>query len=292
MAGTMRAVSCVIVTYDSASTIDQCAELVSPHVEEIIIVDNDSTDATPSLLSRLALRLPNARIFSNSENLGFATAANRGITEARVTNDVLLLNPDCFIDGDALAMLGDALDSQSSVGVAGASIRNIDGSEHPAARRAAPNLANSFLRAFRLRSRSGKNDLELTRNRAEKIADVDAVSGACMLVRREALEQVGLLDADFFLHCEDLDWCVRFRRHGWRVVVVNDAFATHIQGVSGKGRHLFVEYHKHRGMFRYYSKHVRPRARFIVTPIVFAGIWSRFTAVATNHLIRRIARFR
>lgn len=288
----MMPVSCVIVTYNSDTTIDRCAELVSPHVDEIIIVDNNSTDATPEHLSRLAKRHGNIRVLSNSTNLGFATAANRGITESRATNDVLLLNPDCFLDGAALGLLREVLDSKKEVAVAGASIRNLDGTEHPATRRAAPSLSNSFLRAFSIRSRSGRNKLELALNPGEKVADVDAVSGACMLVRRSALQKVGLLDAGYFLHCEDLDWCVRFKAQGWRVVVVNDAFATHVQGVSGRGRDLFVEYHKHHGMFRYYAKHVRPRARLLVTPVVFAGVWLRFSALAAKRLINRIARLR
>lgn len=288
----MRPVSCAIVTYNSASTIDRCAELASPHVDEMIIVDNHSTDGTPALLARIAIRLPNVRSHLNGSNRGFAAAVNQAIDRSREGNDVLLLNPDCFIDGEAIARLQSALVSDQTIAVAGASIRNADGSEHPATRRAAPNLLNSFLRAFRLRKRDGRHDLELAPDQSKPIADVDAVSGACMLVRREALQKVGLLDASFFLHCEDFDWCIRFRAAGWRVVVVNDAFAIHLQGVSGRGRPLFVEYQKHRGMFRYYSKHVRPRTWIVVTPLVFTGIWCRFACVAMKELIRRIVRER
>ena len=87
--------------------------------------------------------------------------------------------------------------------------------------------------------------------------EVEAISGACMLVRRAALDDVGGLDEGYFLHCEDLDWCHRFRQAGWRVLFVPGVRVVHDKGVSSRARPVFVQWHLHRGMVRYYRKFLR-----------------------------------
>jgi GT2 family glycosyltransferase len=109
-----------------------------------------------------------------------------------------------------------------------------------------------------------------------------------MLVRRTAIDQVGLFDEGYFMHCEDLDWCMRFRLAGWRVVFVPDAVVTHEKGVSSRSRPVFVEWHKHRGMARYYRKFFASRYPLILMPFVMLAIWARFGAVALRHLSRRL----
>ena len=106
--------------------------------------------------------------------------------------------------------------------------------------------------------------------------DVEAISGALMLVRRAAMDAVGPWDEAYFLHCEDLDWCMRFRQHGWRIVFVPNAPAIHDKGVSSRSRPIFVEWHKHRGLWRYFRKFEAPHRSAGMAAAVFAAIWLRF----------------
>jgi GT2 family glycosyltransferase len=123
--------------------------------------------------------------------------------------------------------------------------------------------------------------------------DVDAISGACMLVRHDAIVAVGGFDEGYFMHCEDLDWCMRFRLAGWRVVFVPDAVVMHEKGVSSRGRPVFVEWHKHKGMARYFRKFLARRYPVLLTPAVMLAIWGRFAVVAARLLVSRgLARMR
>ena len=119
---------------------------------------------------------------------------------------------------------------------------------------------------------------------------VEAISGACMLVKPEAVASVGLWDDEYFLHCEDLDWCMRFVRAGWDILFVPSAPITHVQGVCSKSRPLFVEWHKHRGMTRFYRKFFRLSYSRPLLWLVITAIWSRFSLIAFTTFLRKLAR--
>jgi GT2 family glycosyltransferase len=116
---------------------------------------------------------------------------------------------------------------------------------------------------------------------------VDAISGSFMLVRREALEAVGPLDEAYFLHCEDLDWFVRFRRAGWAIYLVPDAEVVHHKGTCSRGRPIRVEWHKHRGMTRFFRKFQFQDHPLPLSLLVVAGIWTHFALIATLKGLRR-----
>jgi GT2 family glycosyltransferase len=109
---------------------------------------------------------------------------------------------------------------------------------------------------------------------------VEAISGAFMLVRREAIARVGLLDEGYFLHCEDLDWCLRFRQAGYKILFVSDVKATHDKGLCSRDRPFRVQFHLHRGMVRYLWKHFRRAYPLPFTGLAVLGVWLRFGAVA------------
>jgi hypothetical protein len=117
--------------------------------------------------------------------------------------------------------------------------------------------------------------------------EVEAISGACMLVKREAIEDVGLWDEGYFLHCEDLDWCMRFRQHGWKIMFVPDAKVVHQKGVCSRSHHVFVEWHKHKGMMRFYRKFFRDQYPGVLMWLVAVGVWLRFFWVAAYYTVRR-----
>jgi hypothetical protein len=110
----------------------------------------------------------------------------------------------------------------------------------------------------------------------DKPAPVEAISGACLLIRRELFEKLGGWDESYFLHCEDLDLCMRVQRLGAKVLFVPDVSVSHVQGVSSRGRPVFVLWHKHRGMWLYYRKFLRVSNPVWLTALVYLGIHARF----------------
>ena len=120
--------------------------------------------------------------------------------------------------------------------------------------------------------------------------EVEAISGACMLVRRAAIADVGPMDEGYFLHCEDLDWCMRFLQRDWKILFVPDVTAIHRKGVSSHDRVLRVELYKHQGMVRFYKKFfLALYPRWVSLPLL-AGVWLRFVLIAARVQVVRIFR--
>ncbi len=105
---------------------------------------------------------------------------------------------------------------------------------------------------------------------------IEAISGAFMMVRREVIETVGRMDEGYFMHCEDLDWCMRFRAAGWKVLFVPHVRVLHWKGLSSAATPIKVEYHKHRGMVRFYNKFFRHQYPAPLMVLVAIAVWTRF----------------
>ncbi|MFZ5564702.1 MAG: glycosyltransferase family 2 protein, partial [Thermodesulfobacteriota bacterium] len=116
----------------------------------------------------------------------------------------------------------------------------------------------------------------------DKEIEVEAVSGACMMVPRRTINEVGGFDEDYFLHVEDLDWCMRIRQKGWKILFVPGARVVHFKGVCSNGRPVFVEWHKHLGFARFYRKLFAHRYYGILMPMVMAGVWFHFLLVLAS----------
>lgn len=248
-----------------------------PQVSRIAVVDNASRDGSLGFLTGISD--PRITLMQNPRNLGFGTACNQGAALA-TTDYLLFINPDCRIHGSALASLLHCLESNLDAGMAGPLILNTDGSEQRGCRRYLPDPQRALMRVLGLGKpdaygRVAGVDLAGTPLPPGPV-EVEAISGACMLVRRGIFEKIGGWDESYFLHCEDLDLCMRIRRAGFRTLFVPDALVTHVQGVSSRGRKVFVLWHKHRGMWRYFSKFQRAVSPLWLTALVWLGIWSRF----------------
>ena len=243
---------------------------------ELWVVDNAS-DPRPVLDSSATLQL-----IQNEKNLGFAAANNQAIARAK-GDFILLLNPDCLVQPDTLERMLHALDRYPEAGMAGCRILNEDGTEQRGCRRMLPTPGSGFARAFNIRrfTRSQAPAIDLnTQELPDKPVFVEAISGAFMLVKREALEDVGLLDEDYFLHCEDLDWCKRFADKGWKILFVPDVEVTHHQGSCSTATPIRVSWHKHVGMAKYYAKFLQHDRSLPFNLMVYAGIYARFVALA------------
>jgi GT2 family glycosyltransferase len=287
-----RPVSVVVVNFNAGDDLLHTVSsvLASSVAVEVLVVDNASTDGSRERLGERFAGEPRVSLIRNEENLGFAEASNAGIAVARGSH-ILLLNPDCSVEPRTLETVRRALDEHAGAGMAGCLIRNPDGSEQAGCRRLLPTPGRAFVRAFglaRLGKRAQDSDFVLAgRPLPEGPVEVEAISGAFMMVRRETLARVGLLDEGYFLHCEDLDWCQRFRLAGLKILFVPGAFAIHVKGRSGRDRPVRVLWHMHRGMVRFYRKFFRDRYPLPFLWLVFLGVWLRFAVLASWALVRR-----
>jgi len=282
-------VSAVIVNYNAGPILTECIRTVLPQVSEIVVVDNDSQDESVVECLRQFADDPQIRIIRNNKNLGFAVACNIGFAEA-TSPLVLFLNPDCLLEVGAIAELSQVLQAEAMSGMVGGLLVDLDGTEQRGGRRAVPTPWRSFVRAFglnRFANRWPKLFIDFHMHK-EPLPDrpivVEAISGACMLVKRDAISAVGLWDEGYFLHCEDLDWCMRFRQLGWKILFVPSARVTHVQGVCSRQRPIKVEWHKHRGMLRFYRKFFRHQYPGVLMGIVALGVWISFGMRVGYHL--------
>lgn len=281
--------SAVIVNFNGGALIGETVRALAASrapVASIVVADNGSSDGSLPLLRAMQAQTPHLHLKEHGRNLGFARAVNAAMRDLD-DEFVLVLNPDCLVRPEAIATALAALDADPRAAMAGILLRNPDGTEQAGCRRAIPTPWRSLNRVLHLE--------QLFPNHARfrsfnLVADplpaspteVEAISGAFMLVRRAAMGQVGMLDEDFFMHCEDLDWCMRFRKAGWKILFVPDAEAVHYKGTCSASRPVRVAWHKHRGMVRFYRKHFRHQYPAPLMWAVMGSVWVRFLIVVAT----------
>jgi len=285
--------SLVVVNYNSGPLLAKCIESALFQVGEILVVDNASNDRSFDQCVRQFADRAEVRFLRNKTNLGFAAACNIGFAHSK-GSVVLFLNPDCRLDKNAVSEMHKVLIENPQNGMVGGLLLNVDGSEQGGGRRAVPTPWRSFVRAFGLNQFSNRwprlfYDFHLHKQPLpEHPIDVEAISGACMMVKREVANEVGSWDEDYFLHCEDLDYCMRFRKHGWNIAFVPEARVVHEKGGCSRARPLFVEWHKHKGMMRFYRKFFHHQYPGVLMWLVALGVWLRFSLVATYYAVKRV----
>jgi N-acetylglucosaminyl-diphospho-decaprenol L-rhamnosyltransferase len=246
-------VSVVVVAYNALPYLQPCLESVRGY--ETVVVDHGSTDGTLELVRE---GFPEVTLVEQ-ENRGLAAGWNTGMRHAG-GRYFLILNADAWLIGDAVERLCAFADEQPEAAVVGPRLRNPDGSLQRSVR-GFPTLWRLateyfFLRKLAPRSRA-LNAFYAGGFDHDGVREAEFLMGACLLVRRAAVEQVGGLDEDFFLFSEETDWCYRFRAAGWKVLFYPGAEAVHVGGASHGGR-LFRE--QVRGHLRFFAKHRGPRA--------------------------------
>ncbi|MDC3221611.1 glycosyltransferase family 2 protein [Gammaproteobacteria bacterium] len=279
--------SIIIVTHNSGKLLEQCISklLLSSIDIQIIISDNNSTDGSISSLQQAYSEYNNLIIHYNHANIGFAAANNAAYkyvdTQAKYT---LFMNPDCLLDTDTLEKMCTVLDKYPQAALAGGLLCNLDGSEQRGGRRQIPNPWRSLMQSLYLdkifpnSSWAASGNL-LHQPLPKRPQYVDIVSGAFMLVSNLAIGQVGLWDDKYFLHCEDADWCMRFNQAGYKVLFVPQVKILHAKGESSMAKPIFVEWHKHKSMQRFYKKFFYKRYPKVFGWLITAAIWCRFLLV-------------
>jgi GT2 family glycosyltransferase len=289
----IKKISVVIVNFNAGAGLVDSVRAAIADAYEVIVIDNASSDGSLEWLESAFGSDSKLRIVRGLSNEGFAKACNRGV--ALATGEyVFFLNPDCELEARAMVCLLEAIQADDAVGMVGGLLLNPDGSEQAGGRRAIPTPWRSFVRVFGL-ARFSKRwpklfyDFHLHKEPLPKRPiEVEAISGACMLVKRDAMQEIGLLDEGYFMHCEDLDWCIRFCRGEWKILFVPEARILHHKGVCSRARPIFVEWHKHRGMMRFYRKLFSHQYPGVLMWLVFVGVWLRFLLVACYHTARRL----
>jgi N-acetylglucosaminyl-diphospho-decaprenol L-rhamnosyltransferase len=229
--------SVVIVSYNTSDLLNNCLSSIeawleaNSHTGEIIVVDNASTDGTSSMIRR---RFPEIRLIENRHNAGFAAANNQGMQAAR-GRYIVLLNPDTTVLGDAFGQLADYLEQHPETGIVGPRLMYPDGTVQ-SSRRRFPTRLTGYLESTIVQDYWPDNHVVRRYYLADRSDDatqeVDWLVGACLMVRREAIESAGLLDERYFMYSEEVEWCYRMKRHGWNTVYLPSAAVVHHEGAS------------------------------------------------------------
>ena len=259
----MIRLSIVIVTWNCDGFIAQCLrslETVRSSSTELLVVDNASTDTTTEIVRR---EFPWVRLIENKANVGFAKANNIAI-EAATGQYLCLINPDVVVLPGCIQDMLSFMDGHDSVGVMAPAMVGSDGQVVRSCMRL-PTVWNCLcdaLALYRVFPHSalfgGQNMHDFSR---DSVQDVDVLNGWFWLVRRAAIAQVGLLDERFFMYGEDVDWCTRFRRAGWRLVYYPLAKAIHYGGGSSTNDAIRFYIELQKANLQYWKKHKRAFAQ-------------------------------
>jgi GT2 family glycosyltransferase len=286
-------VDTVIVNFNTGDALQRCVAALQAGTQytRVTVVDNASDDNSAANLKHLYADAQGVEILFNAANRGFAPAVNQ-VARRSKADWILVLNPDCIIEPEALERLQQALKDDPRAGLAGPAVRDAKGRMQRATTRRFPTPWKSLMTAtglWRLGSRFQVfNGVEVdSRELGPEPVPCEAVSGACMLIRREALEAVGFLDEGYTLHCEDLDLMYRLKLEGWHCLYVPAAGSIHHQGLSSRKRPGWVHFQKHLGMARFFRKFQADSTSFPLRLLVYIGIWLRFVVLWPAALIRR-----
>lgn len=269
--------SVVIVNWNTRADLNACLRFLLQDTAiriETIVVDNASADGSADMVRA---EFPHVQLVENKDNLGFAKAANQGIALSQ-GRYVFLLNPDTEVKPGALPALVRFGDDNSDAGIFGPRILNSDGSLQYSCRRfptlAAGLFRNTILGRFFPRNTYLMDYLMASWDHSET-RDVDWVSGAAMMIRRELLDDVGRLDERFYMYCEDVDFAYRARQRDWRVAYYPGAVVVHARARSSDKdpNRMIVEFHK--SMYRFFRKHYARKSSVFSRLVVPVGLFAR-----------------
>jgi N-acetylglucosaminyl-diphospho-decaprenol L-rhamnosyltransferase len=281
------ALSVIVVSADSGPSLRECVRrlLASTLSMELILVDNASLDGVPPAIERAHAHDARLKVIYNHKNIGFGPAVNLAAKQAH-GHVLLVLNPDCLLQEDDLQRLLELSASRPKAGLIGAVVCDDDGRPDPASWRRDPLLRRSLNSMFGL----GGEKVNMEQAIPAEVIEVEAVSGALMLLTREMFQRVGGFDEGYFLHCEDLDICRRVRDIGYQVLLAGDVRVHHGKGSSSRHRPVFVSRHKHAGMWRWFRKFDPASRNPLIAAVVWLGIWTHFLLQIPGQLFRRLLR--
>lgn len=289
--------SVIIVSFNTKDLLRQCLRAVlasqTKYSFEVFVVDNASTDQSAEMVRA---EFPGVKLIENQENIGYARGNNQAIKKilnsggGGLIRYILFLNPDVEMAADTLDKMISFMEQNPETGIAGCKVLKEDGRLDLACRRSFPNPVNALWRLSGLSflyPRSKYSSYNLTYASEDEIMEIDSVMGAFMMIRRETMEKIGVLDENFFMYGEDLDYCFRAKQAGFKVMYAPITSVVHHKGSASRklpGKAL-LEFH--RAMQIFYNKHHRERHNFLVNLLVAAGIWLRYAVKLLENSLRR-----
>jgi GT2 family glycosyltransferase len=273
----------VVVAHRNASTIVDCLRrlLAARGIAEIVVVDNGSDDGTVAQMMPLAQNEARVSVQANPDNPGFAYACNQGAAGC-AQSWLAFVNPDCLVAPDTFERLLAHATAIPKIGALGCSLADAKGVEDPASRRRDPSLRTILFTG------GARATLHVAGD-GNALQRVDAISGALILLPTAVFNEIAGFDAGYRLHAEDLDLCRRVRAAGYEVAIANDVRVTHLRGVSSRSRPLWVEWQKHRGLWRYFRKFEAARTSPPMRALLWCALWIHYLIAAPRALLRAIA---
>jgi len=288
--------SIIIVNYNTRKLLKGCLESIFQKIEdinlEVLVIDNASSDKSLEIAKEELLK---TKVLINRENVGFAGANNQGIKEAK-GKYILLLNPDTIILDENLEKLIEFMDSHSEAGACGPLVLNSDGTMQKQCKRGFPIFWTSFSYYSGLWKLFPKNkwwrrkfgSYFLLDKPEDKICEIDCLSGAAMMFRKEIVDKIGLLNEEYVMYWEDVEWCFRIKKAGWKIYYIPLARIMHYGGVSGSQVHASRNlWYFHRGAYLFYNQYLAPDNFSLVNFLYYICIWFVFCYKFLLNLFKR-----
>jgi len=259
--------SIIIVNYNTKDLIKACLKSIYQNTKaisfEIIVVDNHSKDSSVEMIEQ---KFPDVKLLKNKSNEGYSKANNQGMNISQ-GDYILLLNSDTEVKENALNNAVKFMNENKDIGICGLKLLNEDGSIQLSCR-TFPTFSTALFHRYSLVTRlfpdnRFSREYLLSDWDHNSVKDVDWVSGACMLIRREVIESVGLLEEKFFMYSEDVDLCYRAKVNGWRVVYYSFSEVIHYIGKSSEKKPFLSIFERHKSMYIYYKKHYSREILFL-----------------------------
>lgn len=293
----MVKLSIVIVNFNTKLLLKQCLESVYQNLgnmeHEIFVIDNNSSDQSPLMIKE---NFPDILLIENKENVGFAQANNQALKQAS-GKYLLLLNSDTIIPPESLTIMVDFLDKKPEVGVLGPKLVDQDLNLQTSCRHF-PTLFTVLSQFFGLSAMFPKSKIfgwyDMGYWDHGQTSRVDCVPGTSLLVRKKAVQEVGLLDENYFMYFEDTDWCYRFARAGWKVVFLPNAKVIHLGGASAAKSNRGLFYDKtlseelFNSLFYYFKKFHGGFSVLILRIFIFISLLMRMLKWIFAFMFRRI----
>lgn len=282
-------VSIIIVNWNTKDLLSKCIQSIENNNEmynkEIIVVDNASTDGSQE---HIKINFQNVKLIQNEINLGFAKANNIGI-KASKGQFICLINSDVEVIENGIDLMLDHIKKNNEIGVLGPKVINPDGTIRPNCKKF-PTLWNSFCKTFALYKVFPHIDFfsdDHIRNFSyNSILEVEVLPGCCLIIRKEAINQVGLLDEKFFIYSEDKDWCKRFYDSGWKIVYSPYSTVIHYAGSSSAKAPVKYVIERLKANLLYWQKYHNKISRISFLIILLMHNFVRLVAETFLFLIR------
>lgn len=271
----------IIVNYNVCALLRRCLQSVYASTGDVqfavCVVDNQSSDGSAAMVRT---EFPQVTLIANEKNVGYPAGNNQGLRALGVDGDhpprySLLLNPDTEIPPDALATLVNYMDTHPEIGVVGPKLVMLDGNLDLACRRGFDSMSALFYRMVGLSKLFPHSPrfarYNMTFLDEDELTEVDSVVGAFMLLRGVAIQKVGLMDEQFFMYGEDLDWCKRIKDSGWKIMYNPQVTVLHVKRASSR-QNPRAQLEFYRAMLIFYYKHYRPETSFLLHWLILTGI--------------------